>query len=96
MAGAAAAVSGSAVSGASSSGAELASASGKWTSNVVPVPGSLRARMKPPLCLVIPYAEARPRPEPFPGPFVVKNGSKTCASVSGSMPSPVSETETTT
>ncbi len=40
----------------------------------------------------MPNTDARPSPEPFPGPFVVKNGSKTLARVVSSKPTPVSLT----
>ena len=70
-----------------------ASASGRCTTNVDPFPGSVSSRMKPPLCVTVPYTLARPSPAPSPTAFVVKNGSKTRAFVSSSIPSPVSATE---
>ncbi len=52
--------------------------------------------MSPPLCLTMPYTVARPRPVPFPGPFVVKKGSNTRERVCSSIPSPVSVTSSIT
>ena len=52
--------------------------------------------MLPPLCLTIPYTVARPNPVPLPFSFVVKKGSKMCAKVSASIPTPVSLTASIT
>ena len=68
-----------------------AAATGKYISNVVPL-GVLDTTTKPRLCLTMPYTVARPRPVPLPWLFVVKNGSKMCATTSGGMPMPVSVT----
>ena len=48
--------------------------------------------MCPPACATIPNTVARPRPVPWSGPFVVKNGSKTRAFTSAVIPTPVSAT----
>ena len=56
--------------------------------NVVPRPGSLSTEMWPPLCFTMPYTVESPSPVPLPCSLVVKNGSKRCARVSASMPTP--------
>ena len=48
--------------------------------------------MNPFDCLTIPYTVERPSPVPLPTSLVVKNGSKTWARVSSSIPVPVSVT----
>ncbi len=45
---------------------------------------------------MIPYAEASPRPVPWPMSFVVKNGSKIRFIVGLSIPTPVSVTDNIT
>ena len=42
---------------------------------MVPLPSALSSRTAPPLCFTMPRTVESPRPEPCPGPFVVKNGS---------------------
>ena len=59
-----------------------------------PVPGVLSTVTSPPLWWTMPYTDARPRPTPWSR--VVKNGSKIRASVSSSMPTPVSATTSST
>jgi hypothetical protein len=63
---------------------------------LVPCPTSLYTQMCPPLCFTMPYTVARPSPVPFPGPFVVKKGSKIWPSVAASIPWPVSLTASIT
>src|SRR6266496_3906912 len=60
-----------------------------------PPPGWLSTVMYPPLCLMMPYAVARPSPVPLPTGFVVKNGSKIRDTVAASIPTPVSVIERT-
>ena len=69
---------------------------GRKMRNEVPWPGSLSISMKPPVCRTMSLTVASPRPVPRFTPFVVKNGSKTRAAVSSSIPMPVSVTERTT
>ncbi len=57
---------------------------------VVPAPGLLCTRMRPPWLFTMPSVVERPRPVPWPMVFVVKNGSKMRSSNSGGMPAPVS------
>src|SRR6266404_7185751 len=52
--------------------------------------------MNPPLCLIIPYTVASPKPVPFPCSLVVKKGSKIRALVSASIPIPLSATDRST
>ena len=59
---------------------------------VVPRPGVDATLTVPPDWSTIPYTVASPSPEPLPASLVVKNGSKMCCSVAGSMPVPVSLT----
>src|SRR5688500_9961109 len=82
-------------SGRRSSRSAVSPATGRQTLNVVPTPGSLCAHTYPFDCFTMPYTVARPRPVPWPTGLVVKNGSKTCASVSRSMPCPESRTAIT-
>src|SRR5438093_935950 len=44
----------------------------------------------------MPRTPARPRPVPFPGALVVKNGSKIFSCRAGATPGPLSDTEITT
>src|SRR5256886_5929782 len=53
---------------------------------------SLLTSIKPPCPRTMPEEVDRPRPEPLPCSFVVKNGSKMRSSTSGGMPVPVSAT----
>ena len=69
---------------------------GRYTSKRLPLPGVESTQMKPPLCFTTPYTVASPSPVPFPCSFVVKNGSKMRAFVSGVMPWPVSVTASIT
>ena len=71
----------------------VASASGRNTSNVVPRPGGLLRVTVPPASLAMPYTIDSPRPLPFDGSLVVKNGSNTRRCRSGSIPAPQSWTE---
>src|SRR3954471_21318378 len=59
----------------------------------VPFPGLLSIVMPPPLCSTKPFTIDRPRPVPWPTGLVVKNGSKTLASMVWSMPTLESETD---
>jgi len=56
----------------------------------------LSTSMWPPLCRTMPYTVARPRPDPLPRGFVVKNGSNARSTVAASIPVPVSVTRRTT
>ncbi len=58
-----------------------------------PLPLMLDRSRIPPDCAARPCTMERPRPVPFPGPLVVKNGSVARLTVASSIPSPVSETE---
>ncbi len=46
--------------------------------------------------MTMPWTTDRPRPVPSPGPLVVKNGSKIRSRTAGSIPAPVSVTESST
>ena len=70
----------------------VAATAGRCTVKVVPRPGALSTSIQPPAPDTKPYTMGRPRPVPFPGALVVKNGSKMRACVAGSMPLPVSIT----
>ncbi len=65
---------------------------GRKTWKRVPPPALGSTRRKPWCCLTMPKTVARPRPVPFPGSFVVKNGSKMWGMTSAEMPSPLSVT----
>src|SRR5690606_37609625 len=69
---------------------------GSVTVNVAPSPSTLSARMVPPMLSTRREHTARPRPVPFPGSFVVTNGSKICSSSLRGMPGPLSATTTST
>src|SRR6185437_10331201 len=58
--------------------------------DLVPLFGSLSTVIYPPLCLMMPYTVDNPNPVPLPCSLVVKNGSKIRASVSASIPQPLS------
>ena len=68
------------------------SPTGNHKAAVVPWPGVLSSRKRPPHCSTMPWTIDRPRPVPLPIPFVVKNGSVARSSVSLSMPTPWSTT----
>ncbi len=61
--------------------------------NVEPCARALETAIVPCACCAIPKIVARPSPIPLPRGFVVKNGSKIRARVSGSIPQPVSLTD---
>ena len=63
--------------------------------NVVPSPGVDETVSDPPAWRTMPCAVERPRPDPLPGSFVEKKGSKIRSCVVESMPTPVSATVTT-
>ena len=63
---------------------------GKKMLKVVPTPRWLSITIKPLCPLIVAWVLARPKPKPCLGAFVVKNGSATWASASGSIPTPVS------
>ena len=63
---------------------------GKVKLNTVPPPGLGRGAMEPP-CASTMVREIE-RPTPIPWRFVVTNGWKSCAVISGEIPAPVSET----
>ncbi len=62
--------------------------------NVAPSPTVLSTVTSPPDCLAKPNTWLRPRPVPWPTPFVVKNGSKMRSRFSGEIPEPVSAIDT--
>src|SRR5690606_39544614 len=71
-------------------------ARGRAAVTVVPF-GPLSMEIRPPWAVIREWTMARPRPamRPEPSVRVVTNGSKTCASTSGAMPGPSSETVST-
>ena len=69
---------------------------GRATVKVVPCPSLLETLMRPPCFATIPWETLRPRPVPFPLPFVVKNGSKIEDRMCSGMPAPESITFTAT
>jgi hypothetical protein len=69
---------------------------GRQMKKLVPQPGADSTLICPPLCVMIPWAMARPSPVPFPISFVVKNGSNILAMVSSSIPHPESVMTTRT
>ena len=73
-----------------------ASAHGRHRCIVVPWPGVEAAVIRPPACSAMPRQIDSPRPVPWPGPLVVKNGSNACCRTSSGMPCPLSETRSTT
>src|ERR1700730_12932386 len=72
------------------------SAHGSHNVTRVPSPSELTSCTVPPDCPAKPCTIDKPRPEPRPTSFVVKKGSKACASVASLIPAPVSVTVTTT
>jgi hypothetical protein len=69
---------------------------GSSTTNVAPFPGTLSTPIDPPWPSTIPWHIESPSPVPWPEGFVVKNGSKIRAAISGGIPGPLSVTRRTT
>ncbi len=61
----------------------------------VRVKGWLSTSIRPPCFVTMPWHVARPRPTPFPGGLVVKNGSKMRGRIASGMPGPLSQTSMT-
>ena len=67
-------------------------ARGKYSSNLLPMPGSLRTTIAPSCACMMLCATDSPSPVPLPAGLVVKKGSKIRRSVAASMPQPASLT----